>query len=198
MSSELAQGDTQPSTAAEEIVVGRRRHTGKRAALALVVGMLAVPGIPAFLLSGSDDPAPAADGQTVEVATESGEVISTVPPDGWEVASVPGGAVWQSGGAFVHIEAHDLDGRDAEAVGERLMQMDRRRGFSPAYDGGQAQSGDGRLTGETCVVTAAGMSGACAVIADDEVVVLVQTLGDVDTPALPLQDLLGAIGRADR
>lgn len=42
------------------------------------------------------------------------------------------------------------------------------------------------------------MSGACAVIADDEVVVLVQTLGDVETPALPLQDLLAAIGRADR
>ncbi|WNG87168.1 hypothetical protein C6A87_025900 [Mycobacterium sp. ITM-2016-00317] len=198
MSSELAQAEAQPSTAAEDIVVGRRRLTGKRAALALVAGMLAVPVVPAFLALGSDDPAPSADGQTVEVATESGEVISTVPPDGWEVASLPGGVVWRSGDAFVHIEAHDLDGRDAEAVGERLMQIDRRRGFSAAYDGGQAQSGDGRLTGQTCVVTAAGMPGACAVIADDEVVVLVHTLGDVDTPAPPLQDLLAAIGRADR
>lgn len=159
--------------------------------------MLAVPVIPAFLALGSDA-APTSSGEPVEVATESGEVITTVPPDGWEVASVPGGVVWESGDAFVRIEAHDLDGRDVDAVGERLMRMDRIRGFSPAFDGGRAQSGDGNLTGQTCVVTAAGRSGTCAVLADGDVVVLAQTLGDADTPALPLQDVLAAIGRADR
>lgn len=198
MSSELAQADEQRSTPGPaELAVGRRRLEGKRPALALVAGMLAVPAIPAFLALGSDD-VPTSTGEPVEVATESGEVITTVPPDGWEVTSVPGGVVWQSGDAFVRIEAHDLDGRDVDAVGERLMRMDRIRGLSPAYDGGRAQSADGSLTGQTCVVTAAGRSGTCAVLADGDVVVLAQTLGDADTPALPLPDVLAAIGRADR
>ncbi|CAN3131268.1 hypothetical protein ACNUDN_25530 [Mycobacterium sp. smrl_JER01] len=182
----------------DEPVVGRRRLTGWRPALALIAGMLAVPLFPAFLQLGSDDDSPQSAGAPVELATESGVILTAVPPDGWDVDSVAGGVVWRSGDAFVRIEAHDLGGRDMDTVGQRLMRMDRVRGFSPAFDGGRAASGDGRLTGATCVVTSTGHSGTCAVIGDDDVVVLAQTLGAPESPALPLQDVLDAIGRNDR
>ncbi|MGE2732136.1 hypothetical protein ACQI4F_21940 [Mycolicibacterium vaccae] len=181
----------------EQAAVGRRRLTEKRPAAALVLGILAVLVLPGLFEPDPDAADSSSADESAQLATESGLVVTATPPDGWDVEPVAGGVVWRSGDAVVRIEAHDLDGRDPGAVGERLLQMDRRRGLWAAYDGAPAQSGDGRLTGQTCVVTAVGRSGACATLADGEVVVLAQTLGDVDDPALPLQDVLVAIGRAE-
>ncbi|MGE2834071.1 hypothetical protein [Mycobacterium sp. SMC-4] len=181
-----------------DVQVGRRRLTDKRAAFFLVLGMLAVPVIPGLFAPHGDDQTSPVDAESVQLATESGLVVTAVPPDGWDVEQAPGGVVWRSGDALVLIEAHDLDGRDVDAMGERLMQMNRRSGFSPAYDGGRAQTGDGNMTGQTCVVTTVGMSGTCAVIADSDVVVFAQSLGDVDDPALPLDEVLAVIGRAEQ
>ena len=159
--------------------------------------MIAVPGVPT-VSAGLLDELGDESGQTpstASVATESGAEFTVAPPDGWQVEQQPNRAVLRSGDAVVVVEAHDRDGRYVAQLAERLLRMDRVRGVSAAFDGGTVATGDGALSGGTCVVTTVDTVGTCAVLSDDDTVLYVQSRGNPDHPAPPVSTILDDLQR---
>ncbi len=173
----------------------RLTQMGAASALAIVmVGIPAVPSVLAGLLSSSEWDAQAANA-SADLATDDGVEVVTAPPAGWDVLDEGDRLAFRSGDAVVLVDVYDRAGRDVDAMAERLLRLDRMRGINAARDGGQAANGDGTLRGPTCVVTTRVSTGTCAVVADDDVVVYVRTLGSPAQPALPLTEALESVRR---
>jgi hypothetical protein len=75
------------------------------------------------------------------------------------------------------------------------MRADRITGASAALTGEDVATADSSLSGQACELVAGDRLGECAFLADDDVIVWVQTLGSVDQPAPPLDVVLAPIGR---
>ncbi|WP_299557886.1 hypothetical protein [uncultured Mycolicibacterium sp.] len=177
------------------------RLKDKRAAVLLTAGLLAVPLLPAVLVGATpiDDWAPVGAGEPVRVVSADGAAVDIELPAGWVYRQFGGdGVVARSAdGAAVLLEVVDRDGRDPDAVTERLIRRDRVGGTNAALTEGAVSTGDGSLHGRPCTAVAHELSGSCAFLADDDVVVSVYVLGTPDTPAPDLSDVLGAISRSD-
>lgn len=170
-----------------------------RPALGLGVGLIAIAAVPtvaAMLVLGDAEGDPQPDGPVAAISAE-GAVVSVDPPADWLVSQQGSMVMYQSGDARVFIEVYDRGGRDVDRVTERLMRLDRLRGISSALDGGTISSGDGELAGATCVLTAPGAVGRCAALADDDVVVFVQTVGTAGDPPLGLDEVAASLSRSD-
>ena len=76
------------------------------------------------------------------------------------------------------------------------MRANRVQGMPAALDGGRIASTDGDLTGDTCVVVTDNLTGTCAYLADDDIVVSVIALADADHRALPIADVVGPLARS--
>lgn len=163
--------------------------------------MIAVPGVPALAnqvlpereweTAGFDD--------NIEVTTDDGIIITAEPPEGWQVQDQGNAALLRNDsapGAVVIIQAYDLDGRDAQAVAERLMRSTRVGGINTALDGGRIATADGSLTGDTCIALTDSNTGTCAYLTDGEVIVSVVSLGSPDSPAAAIADIVAPLTRA--
>jgi hypothetical protein len=184
-----------------DVPTGKRKLTQKPAAFALAAGLLAVPLIPVLLEAvvperSWDSTAPGeAD---VEIVSAEGIGIQVTAPEGWEAQDNGDSAVIRSEGAAVLIQVYDRGGRDPEAVAQRLMRANRVQGMPSALDGGRIGSADGDFTGDTCVVVTDDLTGTCAYLFDEDVVVSVIALGDADHPALPIAEVVGPLARSTR
>jgi hypothetical protein len=179
---------------------GKRKMTQKPAALALAAGLLAVPLIPMLLEAAVPERewAEAAPGGTeVEIVSAEGNGIVVTAPDGWQTQDNGDSAVLRTDGAAVIIQVYDRADREPEAVTQRLIRSNRVQGMPSALDGGQIASADGDLTGDTCVVVTESLTGTCAYLTDDDVVVSVIALGDADHPAPPIADVVGPLTRTE-
>lgn len=179
--------------------VHEQKLTQKRAALALAAGLLAVPSIPMLLEAVVPETAWAtatSGGADVEIVSAGGAGVEVSAPDGWETQDNGDSAVLRSEGATVLIQVYDRAGREPAAVAQRLMRANRVEGMPSAPDGGHISTTDGDLTGDTCVVVTEQLTGTCAYLADDDIVVSVITLGDTDHPALPIADVVGPLARS--
>lgn len=166
-----------------------------RAALLLAAGLIAVPGIPMAAAAMVDDDAWDSGSGTTRVASEDGNAIVVAGPAGWDAREFGNGVSFRSGDELVIVQVFDREGRDLEAVARRLMRADRLTGASAALTGQTVTTADGTLTGEGCELVAGDRLGECAFLADDDVIVWVQTLGTPDQPAPPLDLVVAPIGR---
>ncbi|VEG47176.1 Uncharacterised protein [Mycolicibacterium chitae] len=185
---------TLPSVTVPHTTAGRRGLTQRPAALALAAGLLAVPGIPMLANAALPEP-PWQDAQAedqLDIATEDGHRLAVVAPDGWVARDLGDGAVLQGEDATVLIQVFDLDGRDPDAVAQRLIRLNRVQGISSALDGGRVESTDGTLTGTTCLAVTAAAAGSCAFLADEDMIVSVVALGP---SAPPIADVVGPMTR---
>jgi hypothetical protein len=173
----------------------RRPLTQRPAATALAVGLLAIPGIPltADALLPQREWATVDASQEIRIFTADGNGITVFAPDGWQGQDRGDSAVLKSGSSLVLVRIYDREARDPRTVAERVMRADRVAGISSAWDGGQVASADGTLTGQTCATVTERSVGSCAFVFDDDVVVSVLSLGDTQTPALPIGDVVAAV-----
>jgi len=181
-------------------ILARVRLTQTKAAASLAVGLLAVPGIPLLAEAASpiDDWSPTTAGQVLTVTSGDGHDVTISPPPGWQVRESANGFVLRSeSGNRIMVQAYDRGGRDLDAVTRRLIRADRVLGANAALTDGVVSTTDGSLRGPPCViVTVDETSGPCAFLADDDVVVSVQSLGSRAAPAPPLSGLLETISRS--
>jgi hypothetical protein len=173
--------------------------TQKKAAFTLGALMLAVPGVPTLLASAVPDrqwqvAAPGTD--SVEIVSAGGHGVVVTAPDGWETLDEGDSVALRSGGATVIVEVYDRQDRDPGAVAQRLIRSHRVAGVSSALDGGQIASAGGGLSGDTCVVVTENRTGTCAFLADDDIVVSVITLGDAETPAPAVDEIVTHLARS--
>ncbi|CAN5151462.1 hypothetical protein BH11ACT7_BH11ACT7_25300 [soil metagenome] len=174
--------------------------TQKPAAFALAAGLLAVPLVPVLLEATLPDRAwdePAPGDAEVEIVSADGVGINITAPDGWQAQDNGDSAVIRSEGAAVLIQIYDRADRDPAAVAQRLMRANRVQGMPSALDGGRIGSADGDFAGDTCVVVTTDLTGTCAYLSDEDVVVSVITLGDAEHPALPIAEVVGPLARTD-
>lgn len=174
--------------------------THKKVAAALGAGLIAVPGIPLLAEAASpvDDWSPTTAGQVVTVTSADGHDITVRTPAGWQAREFANGLALRSeSGNRILVQVYDRGQRDPDAVARRLIRADRVLGANSALTEGAVRTTDGSLGGPPCViVTVDNTSGPCAFLADDDVVVSVQSLGSRTAPAPPLSGLLGAISRS--
>lgn len=177
-----------------------RALTQRRAAAALTLALLAVPGLPTVANAVLPEPQRDNAGTTdvVDIATDAGNAIVLRPPAGWRISDRGNQAVLRDGDSVVLVRIFDRGDRDPQAVAQRLMRADRVRGISTALDGGTISTADGALSGTTCVAVSENVTGSCAFLADDDVVVSVLALGSPDDPALPIAKLVEPITRDQR
>lgn len=183
-----------------DVPSGKRKMTQKPAAFALAAGLLAIPLVP-MLLEASLPEREWADagsgGAEVEIVSAEGNGIVVTAPDGWQTQDNGDSAVLRADGTAVIIQVYDRADREPEAVTARLMRSNRVEGMPSALDGGQISSADGDLTGTTCVVVTETLTGTCAYLTDEDVVVSVIALGDADHPAPPIADIVGPLTRTE-
>lgn len=178
-----------------EPTVRRRRLSQRRAAIALTVGLLAVPGVPMLANAAlpEQDWRAAEDISEIDISTPDGHSMTIVAPDGWLAQDLGDSAVLRTEDAVVLIHAFDLEGRDPEAVARRLIRLNRVQGISSALDGGRVESADGVLAGSTCLAVTDAVAGSCAFLADDDMIVSVVSLG---LTAPPIADVVGPMTRS--
>ncbi|WP_304118746.1 hypothetical protein [Mycolicibacterium bacteremicum] len=180
-------------------VTRRHRLTQKRAALALGIGLVAVPVVPLAAnaaLPERDWSTGAAEVTPIELVTAEGERVAVAAIDGWQVTDHGSSVTMHDDGAVVIIEAYDRLDRDPAAVAQRLMRANRLSGVSAALDGGVISGRDGSaLTGDTCVAVTTTTTGSCAFLYDDDIVVSVVALADPDSPAPAIDAVAGLITR---
>lgn len=173
--------------------------TQKRTAALLAAGLIAVPLLPSLLVEVT----PADDWLDVEdevvVVSADGAQIAMTPPPGWRYRDSGGDrAQLRTGaGSAVLIEVVDLDGRDADAVTQRLIRRDRVGGSNTAITAGTVSTGDGSLTGRPCTVVIDDLAGSCAFLSDGDVLVSVLAVGTPDAPAPTIDDVLDSITRSN-
>lgn len=162
------------------------------AALALAVGLLAVPGIPTLANSWLPEKVWETADSTDELTLTSveGAVVALAAPEGWEVQNLGDGAVLRGDGAAVLLQVYDLDGRDPEAVAKRLMRSNRVGDIHTTLDGGRIATADGSLSGDTCVAVTENTTGSCAYLTDGEVMLSVIALGQSQDKVPPLSDVV--------
>lgn len=175
----------------------RRGLTQRGAAAALGLGLLAIPAVPAV----ADAVLPeqvwetAVFDQMLTITSADGITVTATPPPGWQVHDRGGSAVLRDGNATVLLQVYDLDGRDPEAVAQRLMRASRFDGITATVDGGYIATAQGTLSGDTCIAVTADATGRCAYLTDGEVLVSVISLGEPGSPAPPLTALVDPLVR---
>lgn len=178
----------------------RRRLVQVRPALVLASALVLIAGVPTVLADALVTPNedPVASGPVV-LESVAGQPVDVVPPAGWTVRDRGSSVTFRSGPASVSVEVYDRGGRDVDAMAERLRRLDRLRGLNAAPDGGEVRTADDSLGGASCLLTGVDTTGVCAVLADDDdvVVVMVQTTGTPDDPALPLTAVLAGVSRGE-
>jgi hypothetical protein len=179
----------------------RRRLAQRPAALALAAGLIAIPLVPMI----ADAVLPEAEWETaesvhqVDIYTADGKGVLVTAPNGWEAQDGGDHTVLRSDdGSVVLVAVYDRAGRDPDSVAQRLMRANRIQGISSALDGGSIASGDGTLTGRTCVVVTTDATGTCAYLVDDDVVVSVISVGRAGHPALPITDVVAPMAKKDK
>lgn len=174
--------------------------TQKKAAATLAAGLIAVPGIPLLAEAASpvDDWSTTTAGQVMTVTSAEGHDVTVRPPPDWQAREFANGLALRSeSGNRILVQVYDRGHRDPDAVARRLIRADRILGANSALTAGAVRTTDGSLAGPPCViVTVENTSGPCAFLADDDVVVSLQSLGSRTAPAPPLSGLLGAISRS--
>jgi hypothetical protein len=175
----------------------KRGLTQRGAALALGLGLLAIPAVPAI----ADAVLPeqvwetAVFDQMLTITSADGISVTATPPAGWQVHDLGTSAVLRDGNATVLFQVYDLEGRDPHAVALRLMRASRLDGISTTLDGGFIATAQGTLTGDTCIAVTAEATGTCAYLTDGEVLVSVVSLGASGSPSVPLGSLVGPLDR---
>ncbi|QBJ95003.1 hypothetical protein ERC79_02765 [Rhodococcus sp. ABRD24] len=159
------------------------------------MGLIAVPGIPALLAPAVPEPEweSVADLEAITLTSSEGTEVSVIPPIGWDTRNVGTGQVFQSGESTILVMLYDREGRDADALAERLIRAARLNGTNTAFTGQVVSSADGTLTGRACTVVSSDRNGPCAFLSDDEVVVAVRSLGTADDPAAPIDDMVASM-----
>jgi hypothetical protein len=170
----------------------RRRLTQRGAALALGIGLLAIPAVPAVVDALLPERVweTATFDESLTVTSADGVTVTAIPPTGWQIQDRGTAAVLRDGDAVVTIEVYDLAGRDPRAVTQRLMRSSRVGGINTTPDGGHISSAEGGLSGDTCVAVTADSTGTCAYLTDGEVLVSVISLGGPESPSAPLADIV--------
>ncbi len=188
-------------TITEPFAPPRRRLQQKRPAFILAALMLAVPLVPMIL----DAALPEREwnhaensSERVIALTDKGNAIAVETPQGWEALDQGDSAILRKDDVRVLVEAFDLDGRDPEAVTERLIRLHRIQGITSALDGGTVTAPDGSLGGRTCVVVTESDSGTCAFVHDGDVIVSVVSLGTSEQPALPIGQVIELITKDNK
>lgn len=179
---------------------GRTKLTQRGTALALAVGLLAVPGVPTLLNSWL----PEKVWETVDSEDEltltsvEGATVDVAAPEGWQVQNFGDGAVLRGDGSAVLLQVYDLEGRDPEAVAKRLMRSNRVGDIHTTLDGGRIATADGSLSGDTCVAVTENTTGSCAYLTDGEVMLSVIALGSNQQKAPPLSDVVAPFTTAEQ
>jgi hypothetical protein len=180
------------STAA---AVPRRRLTQRGAAFWLAAGLIAIPAVPTVL----DIALPERNWDTVEAADQvdiisaNGNSVVIDPPDNTKIQDQGDSAVLRTNTATITVAIYDKSDRDADLVTQRLLRMNRVEGINAALDGGNVATGDGALTGASCVLVAGESSGNCAFLSDDDVIVSVLTVADPGETAPPIDVIVGLL-----
>jgi hypothetical protein len=86
---------------------------------------------------------------------------------------------------MILVQIYDREGRDVDIVTQRLMRANRIGGITTALDGGHVGAVDGRLAGQSCVAILEDMSGPCAYLANDDLLVSIMALSDPDEATEP-------------
>lgn len=170
----------------------------KKAAFWLLLIMLAIPGLPlaaAIIMPDDMDLEEAFDGPRM-LETDDGILMSFLPPGGWRGRGSPTSSSFHDGDRHIFIEIIDRDDHDPQTVGRRLMRRDAIAGITSAFDGGVLDLPELGLTGQTCTLIVRDSVGRCALLEDDDIIMLVQTVGTPEQPALPLDDVLARLGRS--
>jgi hypothetical protein len=178
----------------------RPRLVQKRAAAWLTAGLLAVPGVPILAAQwlAPDLWEPAGTAGPVELTTNDGNEVLVASRASWDVLKSGDAVSYRSDGALIEVQVYDREGRDLEAVAQRLMRANRLAGINAALTDENIATDDHALSGRTCVMVGDETVGSCAFVADDDVIVWVQVLGTVEDPAPELSDVVGPITRGER
>ncbi|GAB7067498.1 hypothetical protein H7J06_14385 [Mycobacterium hodleri] len=148
-------------------------------ALALAVGLIAVPGVPTLVNSWLPETVweTAESADVMTLTSVEGAAVAIAAPDGWQVQNLGDQAILRGDGGAVFVQLYDLDGRDPQAVAKRLMRSNRVDDVHTTLDGGRIATADGSLSGDTCVALTDQATGSCAYLSDDDVMVSVIALG---------------------
>ncbi|MBU8817037.1 hypothetical protein [Mycolicibacterium goodii] len=174
--------------------------TQKRTAALLAAGLIAVPLLPSLLVDATpaDDWLDLDGDDEVTVVSADGAQVAMTPPAGWQYRDRGGNRLQlrTDDGSAVLMEVVDLDGRDPDAVTQRLIRRGRIGGSNAALTPGSVSTGDGSLSGRPCTVVIDDLSGSCAFLSDGDVLVSVHAVGTPDDPAPALDDVLDSISRS--
>ncbi|HEX2284070.1 MAG TPA: hypothetical protein VHI10_04420 [Mycobacterium sp.] len=178
-----------------------RRLRQKRSAVALAAWLILVPAVPSMIakLTATDNGDPVVTTGPLSVFTDDGHEVVLDPPLGWSSLEIGNGQVLRSdNGAVITVQAYDLEEREADAVVQRLIRQNRIGGESIAVTGGTVGSASGDLTGPRCaIIVDDGLSGSCAFLSDDDVMLLVTAMSSPDATAPDIADVVGPIHRGD-
>ena len=162
------------------------RLTQKSAAIALGLAMIALPTVPEVLDLVLPQPEWEAsesgegDDALVDLFTMGGAAIEVAVPDDWVPVNRGDSATLYGPGQTIMIQVYDREGRDVDIVTQRLMRANRISGITTALDGGHVGAVDGSLAGQSCVAILENLSGPCAYLANDDMLVSIMALSDPD------------------
>lgn len=166
-------------------------------ALALALGLLAVPGIPTLVNSWLPEKewesAQSTDAMTL--TSVAGAAVAIVAPDGWQVQDLGDQAILRGDDGAVFVQVYDLDGRDPDAVARRLMRSNRVGDVHTTLDGGRVATADGSLSGDTCVALTDQATGTCAYLSDGDVMLSVIALGSSGRSTPAIADVVAPFSR---
>ena len=160
------------------------RLTQKSAAIALGLAMIALPTVPEVLDVVLPQPEWAAaepgegDASVVDLYTMGGAAIEVAVPDDWVPDNHGDSATLYGPGQMILVQVYDREGRDVDIVTQRLMRANRIGGITTALDGGHVGALGGSLAGQSCVAILESMSGPCAYLANDDMLVSIMALSD--------------------
>ncbi|MGB3484993.1 MAG: hypothetical protein WBB07_22585 [Mycobacterium sp.] len=168
-----------------------QRLTHKSAAVALGFALLAIPVVPQIIDVALPEREWATDGAAddgdgvVDLFTTAGTAIEVSVPDDWIPENNGDSATLHGPNQMIMIQVYDRAGRDTDIVTDRLMRANRISGINSAFDGGRVEAADGALSGKTCVAILEGMSGTCAYLANDNLVVEMMALSNIEDGGEP-------------
>lgn len=174
-----------------------RRLTQMRAAFWLLLVMLAIPGLPlavAIALPDDMDLEEASEDPRM-LETDGGILMAFQPPAGWRGRGSPSDSSFHDGNRHIFIEVIDRNDHDPQTVARRMMRRDAMAGLASAFDGGSVDLPELGLTGRTCTLIVRDSVGRCVLLEDDDIIMLVQTVGTPEEPALPLEEVLARLSR---
>lgn len=180
------------------------RLTQKGAAIALGVALLAFPLVPQLIDAvlpppdwGTDEVDDTLGGAgVVDMFTPNGAELEVAVPDDWIPVNNGDSATFYGPGHMLMIQIYDRADRDVEMVRERLMRLNRVQGTNIALDGGRVSALDGEFTGRSCVAIADDVSGPCAFLSNDDIVVsmlMFVSPEGADEPAPPIAEVVELI-----